>query len=59
MTVDRSRVCRLVASANGVQLVSLSPTDSGQTRRDQARRLTEDAVRSSDKRAVLLILVEQ
>ena len=59
MTVDRSRLSRLVASANGVQLVSLSPTDSGQTRRGQARKLTEDAVRSSDKRAVLLILVEQ
>jgi hypothetical protein len=59
MTVDRSRLSRLVASANGVQLVSLSPTDSGQARRDQARKLTADAVRSSDKRAVLLILVEQ
>ena len=59
MTVDRSRVGRLIASANGVQLVSLSPTDSGQTRRDRARRLTEDAVRYSDKRAVILILVEQ
>jgi hypothetical protein len=59
MTVDRSRLSRLVATANGVQLVSLSPTDSSRTRRDQVRRLTEDAVRSSDKRAVLLILVEQ
>jgi hypothetical protein len=59
MTVDRSRLGRLVAAANGVQLVSLSPTDSDRIRRDQARRLTEDAVRSSDKRAVLLILVEQ
>lgn len=59
MTVDRSRLSRLIASANGVQLVSLSPTDSGQTRRDQVRKLTADAVRSSDKRAVLLILVEQ
>jgi hypothetical protein len=59
MTVDRSRLGRLVASANGVQLVSLSPTDSGHSRRDQVRKLTEDAVKSSDKRAVLLILVEQ
>jgi hypothetical protein len=59
MTVDRGRLGRLVAAANGVQLVSLSPTDSGRTRRDQARKLTEDAVRSSEKRAVLLILVEQ
>ncbi len=59
MTVDRSRLSRLIASANGVQLVSLSPTDAGRTRRDQVRKLTEDAVRSSDKRAVLLILVEQ
>ncbi len=59
MTVDRSRLSRLIASANGVQLVSLSPTDSGRTRRDQVRKLTEDAVRSSDKRPVLLILVEQ
>ena len=59
MTVDRSRLSQLVATANGVQLVSLSPTNSGRTRRDQVRKLTEDAVRSSDKRAVLLILVEQ
>jgi hypothetical protein len=59
MTVDRSRLSRLVAAANGVQLVSLSPTDPGRIRRDQARKLTEDAVRSSDKRAILLILVEQ
>jgi hypothetical protein len=59
MTVDRSRVSRLVAAANGVQLVSLSPSDSGRTRQDQVRKLTADAVRSSDKRAVLLILVEQ
>ena len=59
MTVDRSQLSRLIASANGIQLVSLSPTDSGQTRRDQVRKLTEDAVRSSDKRAVLLILMEQ
>jgi hypothetical protein len=46
MTVDRGRLSRLVASVNGVQLVSLSPTDSDRTRRDQARRLTEDAVNS-------------
>lgn len=59
MTVDRSQLSRLIASANGIQLVSLSPTNSGQTRRDQVRKLTEDAVRSSDKRAVLLILMEQ
>ena len=59
MTADRSRVGRLIAAANAVQLVSLSPADSGQTRRDQVRKLTEDAVRSSDKRPVLLILVEQ
>jgi hypothetical protein len=59
MNVDRSRLSRLVATANGVQLVSLSPTDSGRIRRDQVRKLTEDAVRSSDKRPVLLILVEQ
>ena len=51
MTVDRSRLSRLIASANGVQLVSLSSTDSGQTRRDQVRKLTEDAVEApSDKR---------
>jgi hypothetical protein len=59
MTVDRSRLSRLVAAANGVQLVSLSPTDSGRIRRDQVRKLMEDAVRSSDKRTVLLILAEQ
>jgi hypothetical protein len=59
MTVDRNRISRLIASANGVQLVSLSPADSNQIRQDQVRRLTADAVRSSDKRPVLLILVEQ
>jgi hypothetical protein len=59
MTVDRSRLSRLVASTNRVQLVSLSPADSNQIRQDQVRRLTADAVKSSDKRAVLLILVEQ
>jgi hypothetical protein len=59
MTVDRIRIGKLVASANGIQLVSLSPADSAQTRRDQLQRLTADAARTSDKRPVLLILVEQ
>ena len=59
MIVDRNRIGKLVASANGVQLVSLSPTDTAQTRRDQLQRLTGDAIRTSDKRPVLLILVGQ
>ncbi len=58
-SADRNRVARIVAAANGVQLASLSPTDTAQARRDQIRRLTSDAVRLSDRRAVLLILVEQ
>jgi hypothetical protein len=57
--VDRSRLGRIVAAANNVQLVTLSPTDTTQARHDQVRRLTADAARSSDKRAVLLIAVEQ
>ncbi len=58
-SADRNRIARIVAGANGVQLASLSPTDPAQARREQIRRLTADAVRLSDRRAVLLILVEQ
>ena len=58
-SVDRSRLAKIIAAASGVQLVSLCPTDSNQSRQDQIRRLTAEAVRSSDKRAVLVIVVEQ
>jgi hypothetical protein len=58
-SVDRSRIGKIISNANNVSLVSLSPTDTNQTRQDQLRRLSTDALKSSDKRAVLLILVEQ
>ena len=57
--VDRSRIGKLVAAAASVQLASLTPADPVQARQDQVRRLVADAVRLSDKRAVLVVLVEQ
>ena len=57
--IDRSRIGKLVAAAASVQLASLTPADPVQARQDQARRLIADAVRLSDKRAVLIVLVEQ
>ena len=57
--IDRSRIGKLVAAAASVQLASLTPADPVQARQDQVRRLVADAVRLSDKRAVLVVLVEQ
>ncbi len=57
--IDRSRIGKLVAAAASVQLASLTPADPVQARQDQVRRLVADAVRLSDRRVVLIVLVEQ
>ncbi len=54
--VDRSRIGKLVAAAASVQLASLTPSRPDRIRSDG---LVADAVRLSDKRAVLIVLVEQ
>jgi hypothetical protein len=58
MSVDRSRITRLINSAKRVEVVSLNPSDSDQARQAVIRKLITESVRQSDTRTLLLVAIE-
>lgn len=58
MSVDRSRIARLISSAKSVDAATLNPSDSDQIRQTVMRKMVADMVKRSNERSVLVIAVE-
>lgn len=58
MTVDRPRIARLVSNSKSVDALTLNPSDSDQVRQSAIRKLADLAVRKSNQRSVLVIVLE-
>ena len=58
MTVDRSRISKLLNSAKRVDAVTLNPSDNDQTRKTVIRKMITESVRASDQRSVLIVAIE-
>ena len=58
MTVDRYRIAKMVQNARRVEVVTLNPHESDQTRQAEMRKLINESVRASNQRSVMLITLE-
>ena len=58
MSIDRSRITKLINAAKRVDAVTLNPSDNDQTRQNVIRKMITDSVRASDQRSVLIVAVE-
>lgn len=58
MSVDRTRIARLISTAKAVEVATLNPSDGDQVRKEAIRKATDRAVRSSDRRSVLVVTIE-
>jgi hypothetical protein len=58
MTVDRSRINKLINAAKRVDAVTLNPSDNDQTRQNVIRKMISETVRASDQRSVLIVAIE-
>ena len=58
MSVDQSRIARLISSAKSVDAATLNPSDSDQIRQTVMRKMVADMVKRSNERSVLVIAVE-
>lgn len=58
MSVDRTRIARLISTSKAVEVTTLNPSDSDQVRKEVIRKATDRAVRSSDRRSVLVVTIE-
>ena len=59
MKTDRSQIAKLVAAAASLEVVALNPADASQDRQQKVRRIAAEAAKASDRRPVLVIVVEQ
>ena len=59
MKADRSQIAKLVAAAASLEVVALNPADAGQDRQQKVRRIAAEAVKASDHRPILIVVVEQ
>ena len=58
MSIDRSRITKLISAAKRVDAITLNPTDSDQDRQSVIRKIITESVRSSDQRSVLIVAIE-
>lgn len=57
--IDRSRITRLICNSRRLDSVTLNPCDNAHDRQNVIRKLIAEAVRSSDRRSVLVLVIEQ
>ena len=58
MSIDKPRIARLVSSAKNVATIMLNPSDSDQVRSATIRKMTDVAIKASNQKSLLLLLVE-
>jgi hypothetical protein len=58
MSIDRSRITKLVSAAKRVDAVTLTPADREQDRQSVIRKIITESVRSSDQRSILIVAIE-
>ena len=58
MSIDRSRITKLINSAKRVDAVTLNPADREQDRQSVIRKMITESVRSSDQRSILIVSIE-
>ena len=58
MTVDKPRIARLVSNSKSVDALTLNPSDSDQVRQAAIRKLADLALRKSNQRSVLVVVLE-
>jgi hypothetical protein len=58
MSVDRSRINKLISAAKRVDAVTLNPADREQDRQSVIRKMITESVRSSDQRSILIVAIE-
>ena len=58
MSIDRSRITKLISAAKRVDAITLNPTDSDQDRQSVIRKMITESVRSSDQRSILIVAIE-
>jgi hypothetical protein len=58
MSIDRSRITKLISAAKRVDAITLNPTDSDQDRQSVIRKMITESVRSSNQRSILIVAIE-
>jgi hypothetical protein len=58
MSVDRSRITKLISAAKRVDAITLNPADREQDRQSVIRKIITESVRSSDQRSILIVAIE-
>jgi hypothetical protein len=58
MSVDKSRITRLINSARRIEVVTLTPADASYQRQNLMRRMIDESVRTSNQRSVLIVSIE-
>ena len=58
MTVDKPRIASLVSNSKSVDALTLNPSDSDQVRQAAIRKLADLALRKSNQRSVLVVVLE-
>ena len=58
MSIDRSRITKLINSAKRVDAITLNPADRDQDRQSVIRKIITESVRSSDQRSILIVAIE-
>ena len=58
MSIDRSRITKLISSAKRVDAVTLNPADREQDRQSVIRKMITESIRSSDQRSILIVSIE-